>query len=89
MAAIKKNFPIKLIFNKTNIQLFSNFNNFVTWPTWKISFIQEVEMSDDATSDDSDAFSDEEDCDNRSLASQLANAGPTGVAAAAAISSTK
>ena len=44
---------------------------------------------DDATSDDSDAFSDEEDCDNRSLASQLANAGPTGVAAAAAISSTK
>ena len=89
MAAILKNFPDKTFFNKTNIELFSNSNNFVTWPTWKISFIQEVEMSDDATSDDSDAFSDEEDCDNRSLASQLANAGPTGVAAAAAISSTK
>ena len=49
-------------------------------------------MSDD-TSDDSDGFDDDDDIDDSQshdeLASQLASAGPTGVAAAAAISSTK
>ncbi len=48
-------------------------------------------MSDD-TSDDSDGFDDDDEIENHShdeLASQLASAGPTGVAAAAAISSTK
>ena len=49
-------------------------------------------MSDD-TSDDSDGFDDDDDeIDSHShdeLASQLASAGPTGVAAAAAISSTR
>jgi|APCry1669190288_1035285.scaffolds.fasta_scaffold321057_1 hypothetical protein len=48
-------------------------------------------MSDE-TSDDSDGFDDDDDVDTHShdeLASQLASAGPTGVAAAAAISSTR
>ena len=53
---------------------------------------QDVDMSDD-TSDDSDGFDDDDDeIDSHShdeLASQLASAGPTGVAAAAAISSTR
>lgn len=48
-------------------------------------------MSEDS-SDDSDGFDDDDEMENHShdeLASQLASAGPTGVAAAAAISSTK